>query len=102
MEKFITTDDFKNLNVGFSLDEGMASPNTDYLLFNGERFIWREFIRLLFCKILISTMFSEVVVTCNGNPGHGSLLLDNTAGEKVSRSLKPIFAMFKPNFNNNL
>lgn len=65
MEKFVHSDDFKALNVGFALDEGMASPNDDYVLFYGERSIW------------------QIHVHCPGHPGHGSLLLPNTAGEKV-------------------
>lgn len=42
MEKFVVTKDFKDLNVEFALDEGMASPNEDFVLFNGERSIWRK------------------------------------------------------------
>ncbi|KAK9680375.1 Peptidase family M20/M25/M40 [Popillia japonica] len=65
MKKYIHTQHFKDLNIGVSLDEGMASPTDDYLLFYGERAIWHFHIH------------------CPGQPGHGSLLLDNTAGEKV-------------------
>ncbi|CAB3362934.1 Hypothetical predicted protein [Cloeon dipterum] len=65
MEKFVHTKDFENLRIGFSLDEGMASPNDEFLLYNGERSIWHIF------------------VTCPGTPGHGSLMLPDTAGEKV-------------------
>ncbi|KAF4517927.1 hypothetical protein B566_EDAN005992 [Ephemera danica] len=65
MEKFVKTQDFKNLNVGFALDEGMASPNDEFLLYYGERSIWHVFIH------------------CPGTPGHGSLMLPDTAGEKV-------------------
>jgi aminoacylase len=43
MEKFVKTQDFKNLNVGFALDEGMASPNDEFLLYYGERSIWRKY-----------------------------------------------------------
>lgn len=42
MKKFVHTPEFKALNVGFALDEGMASPNEDFIIFNGERSIWRE------------------------------------------------------------
>lgn len=42
METFVHTDDFRSLNIGFSLDEGMASPTQDYVLFYGERNIWRN------------------------------------------------------------
>ncbi|KAF2904641.1 hypothetical protein ILUMI_01525 [Ignelater luminosus] len=64
MREFIKTKEFKDLNVGFGLDEGMASPDDVYAVFNGERCIWHLHIH------------------CPGQPGHGSLLLDNTAGEK--------------------
>nr|BAN21243.1 aminoacylase, putative [Riptortus pedestris] len=65
MGKWVTMDDFKRLNVGCALDEGMASVDDTYLLFYGERSIW------------------QVHVHCPGTPGHGSLLLPDTAGEKV-------------------
>ncbi|XP_026315324.1 aminoacylase-1-like isoform X2 [Hyposmocoma kahamanoa] len=65
MKKFVHTSDFKALNVGFALDEGMASPNEEFIIFNGERSIW------------------QIHVHCPGRPGHGSLLLPDTAGEKL-------------------
>ncbi|CAK1601217.1 unnamed protein product [Parnassius mnemosyne] len=65
MKKFVLTDEFKALNVGFALDEGMANPTDEFVIFNGERSIW------------------QIHVHCTGQPGHGSLLLPNTAGEKV-------------------
>lgn len=42
MEKFVITKEFKALNVGFALDEGMASPTEEFIIFNGERSIWRK------------------------------------------------------------
>lgn len=42
MREYVHTQHFKDLNVGVSLDEGMASPTEDYLLFYGERAIWRK------------------------------------------------------------
>ncbi|XP_023727713.1 aminoacylase-1 isoform X2 [Cryptotermes secundus] len=65
MAKFVNTSDFLELNVGFALDEGMADPSEQFLLFYGERSIWHLFVH------------------CPGSPGHGSLLLPDTAGEKV-------------------
>lgn len=65
MEKFVHCQDFRDLNVGFALDEGMASKGDHFILFPGERSIW------------------QLHVHCPGNPGHGSLLLPNTAGEKL-------------------
>ncbi|GLH01980.1 Aminoacylase-1 [Gryllus bimaculatus] len=65
MKKFVHTSDFLELNVGFAMDEGMASPTDEFVLFYGERSIW------------------GLHVHCPGSPGHGSLLLPDTAGEKV-------------------
>lgn len=41
MEDFINTDDFKKLNVGFSLDEGIASETETFPVFYAERTVWR-------------------------------------------------------------
>lgn len=65
MMKFVHTPEFKALNVGFGLDEGIASPDEEFILFYGERSIW------------------QIHVHCPGTPGHGSLILPNTAGEKL-------------------
>lgn len=77
MRKFVHTDDFKKLNVGFALDEGMASENNKFALFYGERNIW------------------HLIIHCPGTPGHGSLLLKNTAGEKVTYLLNKFFEFRK-------
>lgn len=42
MKQFVKTNDFKSFNVGFALDEGIASPTEDFELFYGERSIWRK------------------------------------------------------------
>lgn len=42
MRKFSKTKEFRELNVGMALDEGMASANDDFVLFYGERCIWRK------------------------------------------------------------
>ncbi|EZA58129.1 hypothetical protein DMN91_010877 [Ooceraea biroi] len=65
MKDFVPTADFKALNVGFALDEGVACPQENFYMFYGERTIW------------------HVGIKCAGSPGHGSLLIDNTAGEKL-------------------
>jgi len=55
MAKFVNTSDFLDLNVGFALDEGTADPSDQFLLFYGERNVWRkylfklEFICLFIC-----------------------------------------------------
>lgn len=40
MAKFVISDDFKALNVGFSLDEGIASPDNVFPVFYAERATW--------------------------------------------------------------
>lgn len=40
MEAFIETDVFRNLNIGFVLDEGIASENDIYKVFYAERCPW--------------------------------------------------------------
>lgn len=42
MRKFVETEDYKALNVGFALDEGIASAGDDYLVYYAERSVWRE------------------------------------------------------------
>lgn len=69
MRLFVKTDAFRNLNIGFSLDEGIASPDEIIPVFYAERSVWRiDFI-------------------CRGTTGHGSLLHENTAGEKLRHIL---------------
>uniref|UniRef100_A0A1B6D3W7 N-acyl-aliphatic-L-amino acid amidohydrolase n=1 Tax=Clastoptera arizonana TaxID=38151 RepID=A0A1B6D3W7_9HEMI len=74
MALFIKTEDFKKLNIGCALDEGIASPDDSFLLYYGERSIW------------------QLVIHCPGTPGHGSLLLDNTAGEKLNIVIEKFMA----------
>uniref|UniRef100_W8BVI0 N-acyl-aliphatic-L-amino acid amidohydrolase n=1 Tax=Ceratitis capitata TaxID=7213 RepID=W8BVI0_CERCA len=64
MKCFVQTEQFQNLNVGFCLDEGVANPKDEYLIFNAEKTIW-------YVKFII-----------NGTTGHGSMLHKNTAAEK--------------------
>lgn len=40
MKAFVKTDAFKELNIGFSLDEAAASEENDFFLFNAERTIY--------------------------------------------------------------
>ncbi|KAI8429189.1 hypothetical protein MSG28_007726 [Choristoneura fumiferana] len=65
MKIFSESQEFKNLNIGFGLDESAPTKHSKYILaFHGER------------------TNKQIRVTCKGKPGHGSLLLENTAGEK--------------------
>lgn len=65
MRAFTKTDDFQSMNVGFALDEGSASENDEFSLTYGERTLFRIWIH------------------CTGATGHGSLLPNDTAGEKL-------------------
>lgn len=44
MAKLVPTSDFAALNIGFALDEGIASPTDEFPIFYGERFVWGEYL----------------------------------------------------------
>ncbi|XP_061583197.1 aminoacylase-1A-like [Cololabis saira] len=67
METFVTHPEFKKLNIGFALDEGLANPKEAYTVFYGERNPW------------------WITVHCPGSPGHGSRFVENTAAEKLKQ-----------------
>ncbi|KAH8250221.1 hypothetical protein KR026_008355 [Drosophila bipectinata] len=70
MFAFVTSPEFRSLNVGFSLDEGIASPSSEFPVFYAERSVRR------------------VIFKIGGSAGHGLLLMPNTAGEKLSYILE--------------
>lgn len=76
MMPFVQSNEFRALNVGFSLDEGIASPTDEFIVFYSERSIW------------------EIEFICNGQSGHGSLLLKGTPGEKIHYIIDK-FAQFR-------
>ncbi|KAI6187332.1 Amidohydro-rel domain-containing protein [Aphelenchoides besseyi] len=65
MKRFVKTEEFKKLNCGFALDEGLASSNETYKVYYGERNVW------------------WIKVRCTGTPGHGSRFQENTAAAKL-------------------
>ncbi|XP_065213068.1 aminoacylase-1A-like [Planococcus citri] len=65
MGAFVKTLEFQSMNVGFAMDEGTISDSDHFFVRNAERVIW------------------QLHVTCCGNTGHGSLLHENTAAEKM-------------------
>ncbi|XP_075970876.1 aminoacylase-1-like [Anticarsia gemmatalis] len=69
MRAFAASKEFKKLNIGFELDESGPNPKPNEIyVFYGER------------------TSRQIVVTCRGEPGHGSLLIAGgarTAGEKL-------------------
>ncbi|PAV72944.1 hypothetical protein WR25_09792 isoform D [Diploscapter pachys] len=74
MRSFALTEEFRKLNIGFALDEGLASENDTYKVFYGERVPW------------------WLKVTCGGNPGHGSKFIENTAAEKMQKVINSALA----------
>lgn len=44
MEHFVKTNEFRSLNVGFTLDEGLASEDDVIPVYYGERTLWRQYI----------------------------------------------------------
>jgi len=66
MAKYVLSQEFKKLNIGLALDEGLATPDDVIPVYYGERNVfWVKF-------------------HCHGNPGHGSRFIKDTAAEKVS------------------
>ena len=65
MGELCKSDEFKALNVGLALDEGLAREDDDMTVFYGERHAY------------------WVCVTFKGNPGHGSRFITDTAVEKL-------------------
>lgn len=67
MQKFVHQAPFKDLNIGFAMDEGLASPTSEYRLFYAERACW------------------WFKITFQGQPGHGSAFIENTAISKLNK-----------------
>nr|CAB3219984.1 aminoacylase-1 [Phallusia mammillata] len=64
---FFKTKEFSDLNIGMALDEGLANEGNKYTAYYGERSPW--WIRF----------------KSEGNPGHGSRFIENTAAEKLMK-----------------
>jgi aminoacylase len=71
MEKFVKTEAFAALNVGFALDEGLANPGEECMTYYGERSAW------------------WVVAEATGPTGHGSQLFQDTAVDRLLNFLQP-------------
>ncbi|XP_063949302.1 uncharacterized protein LOC108221895 isoform X3 [Daucus carota subsp. sativus] len=70
MMKFVESKEFKDLNIGFMLDEGQTSINDEFRVFYADRAPW------------------NLVIKAKGNPGHGSKLFDNSAMENLMKSVE--------------
>jgi len=67
MKLFVKMEEFKQLNIAFALDEGVASEDDVYNVYYAERVKW------------------WLQARCVGNPGHGSKFIENTAAEKMQK-----------------
>ncbi|KAK4799487.1 hypothetical protein SAY86_024852 [Trapa natans] len=70
--KFVGSKEFKELNVGFVLDEGQASITDMYRVFYADRSPW------------------ELIIKAKGDPGHGSKMYDNSAMENLMKSVEAV------------
>ena len=50
MKCFVQTDNFRKLNVGFCLDEGIASVKDEYAVYYAEKTIWCKHEKKIFNK----------------------------------------------------
>ena len=50
MGVFLESPEWKELNVGFALDEGLANPKDEFTVFFGERMPWCKLIRTRFLR----------------------------------------------------
>jgi len=75
MEKFALSDEFRALNVGYALDEGVGSTTNVIEVLYDERCPW------------------QIEFVCSGPTGHGSILFENTAGEKLTYLISKLMEM---------
>lgn len=77
MEKFVKTEEFRALNIGFALDEGLANPGEECMTYYGERSAW------------------WILAESSGPTGHGSQLFKETAMDHLLNFLAPYHAWRK-------
>lgn len=70
--KFVESEEFQALNVGFALDEGQASVGDEFRVFYADRIPW------------------NLKIKAKGQPGHGSKLYDNSAMENLMKSVEVV------------
>ncbi|WCJ44622.1 Peptidase M20/M25/M40 family protein [Euphorbia peplus] len=69
---FVKSKEFRDLNVGFAMDEGQASVGDEFRVFYADRSPW------------------NVVIRATGRPGHGSKMYDDGAMENLMKSVEVI------------
>uniref|UniRef100_A0A803M5C1 Peptidase M20 dimerisation domain-containing protein n=1 Tax=Chenopodium quinoa TaxID=63459 RepID=A0A803M5C1_CHEQI len=79
--KFVASKEFEELNVGFVMDEGQASPNDDFRVFYADRSPW------------------HVTIKATGVPGHGCRMFDDSAMENLMISIELITQFRDSQFN---
>lgn len=58
MKTFLSSKEWKDLNVGFALDEGLANPTEEFTVFFGERMPWcNTYIVYLHIYYLVKYLF---------------------------------------------
>ncbi|KAL6527549.1 hypothetical protein OROGR_016639 [Orobanche gracilis] len=81
MAKFVESKEFRELNLGFVLDEGQSSVNDEFRVFFADRSPW------------------NLVIKATGAPGHGSRMYDNSAMENLMKSVEVIMKFRENNFD---
>ncbi|KAJ9146324.1 hypothetical protein P3X46_028604 [Hevea brasiliensis] len=79
--KFVNSKEFRDLNVGFALDEGQASVNDEFRLFFADR------------------SPQNLIIRAKGEPGHGSRMYDNGAMENLMKSVEIISSFRESQFD---
>lgn len=69
MEIFLKSPEFKQLNAGFALDEGLANEQDAFKVYYGERSPW------------------WIWLTASGNAGHGSKFIEPSASIRLVKVL---------------
>ncbi|XP_010544624.1 PREDICTED: aminoacylase-1 [Tarenaya hassleriana] len=82
MAKFAVSPEFRELNVGFAMDEGQANPGDEFRVFYADRTPWK------------------LVIRAQGPPGHGSKLYDNGAMENLMKSIELVTKFRETEFDN--
>ncbi|PKA55434.1 amidohydrolase [Apostasia shenzhenica] len=71
-EKFVASGHFRDLKVGFVLDEGQASLTEEFRVFYADRLPW------------------SLIVNAAGAPGHGSKMYDGSAMENLMECMEAV------------
>ncbi|KAG6551729.1 hypothetical protein Mapa_006818 [Marchantia paleacea] len=80
-EAFVESHDFEELDVAVVVDEGMASMDDSYRVFNREKIMW------------------SFVIKAAGSPGHGSRLFDGMAVDNLREALNRVAAFRERQLN---